>query len=169
MPRRDIGEVKAELHSFLTLAMDGGEWLTWRLGHLVPGKEPRYPMNRGLGGPQSRPGRYREEKNLLFLFKKERHPLNWKRAIPTSCRFPQTYFQIITNIFPKPGQYRYPSFRSCMSYTTVTSAKLAERFKTTETVHCIVSIAPVLLNFTLQSQVWAVRTITNTRIFSTGA
>jgi hypothetical protein len=30
---------------------------------LSPGKEPRYPLDRRLGGPQSRSGRDGEEKN----------------------------------------------------------------------------------------------------------
>jgi hypothetical protein len=30
---------------------------------LPPGKEPRYPLDRRLGGPQSRSGRGGEEKN----------------------------------------------------------------------------------------------------------
>jgi hypothetical protein len=30
---------------------------------LPPGKEPRYPLDRRLGGPQSRSGRSGEEKN----------------------------------------------------------------------------------------------------------
>jgi hypothetical protein len=32
---------------------------------LPPGKQPRYPLYRGLGGPQSWSGRYKEENNLL--------------------------------------------------------------------------------------------------------
>jgi hypothetical protein len=31
---------------------------------LPPGKEPRYPLDKRLGGPQSRSGRHREEKIL---------------------------------------------------------------------------------------------------------
>jgi hypothetical protein len=31
---------------------------------LPPGEEPRYPLDRRLGGPQSRPGRHEEEKIL---------------------------------------------------------------------------------------------------------
>jgi hypothetical protein len=33
------------------------------LAALPPGKEPRYPLDRSLGGPQSRSGRRGEEKN----------------------------------------------------------------------------------------------------------
>jgi hypothetical protein len=39
-----------QLHSFLTSALDGGEWLTSRSGRFTPGKEPRYPVNRRLAG-----------------------------------------------------------------------------------------------------------------------
>jgi len=41
-------------HLFVTLARDGGEWLTSRPGRLTHGKETRYPLNWRLGGP--RPG-----------------------------------------------------------------------------------------------------------------
>ena len=34
---------------------------------VIPGKEPRYPMKRGLGGPQSWSGRFGEEENLSPL------------------------------------------------------------------------------------------------------
>jgi len=34
---------------------------------VIPGKEPRYPLKRGLGGPQSRSGRFGEEENLSPL------------------------------------------------------------------------------------------------------
>jgi hypothetical protein len=34
---------------------------------LPPGKDPRYPLYRRLGGPQSRSGRYEKEKNRLPL------------------------------------------------------------------------------------------------------
>jgi hypothetical protein len=44
-------------YSFLTLELDGGEWSASRSGRaLVPGKDPRYPLNRTLGGPQSQSG-----------------------------------------------------------------------------------------------------------------
>jgi len=33
----------------------------------TPGKEPRYPLNRKLGGSQSPSWRFREQKSLLLL------------------------------------------------------------------------------------------------------
>jgi len=42
------------LHSFLNTTPDGGEWLASRPGRFTPDKERRYPLNRRLGGPQSR-------------------------------------------------------------------------------------------------------------------
>jgi hypothetical protein len=50
-----------QLRSFLILALDGGQWFTPSPGRLTPGKEPRYPLNRRLGG------RFEKEKNLLHL------------------------------------------------------------------------------------------------------
>jgi hypothetical protein len=44
--------------SFSTSALNGGEWSASRPGRaLPPGKDPRYPLDRRLGGPQSRSGR----------------------------------------------------------------------------------------------------------------
>jgi hypothetical protein len=44
-------------YSFLTSALDGGEWSASRPGRALPwGKDPRYPLYRRLGGPQSRSG-----------------------------------------------------------------------------------------------------------------
>jgi hypothetical protein len=51
------GERRYSSYPFLTSALDGGEWSASRPGRaLPPGKEPRYPLDRRLGGPQSRSG-----------------------------------------------------------------------------------------------------------------
>jgi hypothetical protein len=50
---------------FLTSALDGDEWSASRPGRFtLRGNCPRYPLDRRLGGPQSRSGHYGEEKNL---------------------------------------------------------------------------------------------------------
>jgi hypothetical protein len=49
------------LHSFLTSALDGGEWSTSRPAHITPGNELRYPLNRISGGPQGWSGCSGEE------------------------------------------------------------------------------------------------------------
>jgi hypothetical protein len=47
-------ERKYSSYSFLTSALDGGEWSASRPGRVLPwGKELRYPLYRRLGGPQS--------------------------------------------------------------------------------------------------------------------
>jgi hypothetical protein len=51
----------------LTLVLDEGEWSNSNLGGFIPGKELMYLLNRKRGGPQSLPGRFRKENNLLFL------------------------------------------------------------------------------------------------------
>jgi hypothetical protein len=52
------GGEEVQLYSFLTSALDGGEWSASRPCRALPwGKDPRYPLNRRLGGPQSRSGR----------------------------------------------------------------------------------------------------------------
>jgi hypothetical protein len=51
--------MEVERYAFLTSALEGGEWSASRLGPLYP----RYPLDRRLGGPQSRSGHGGEEKN----------------------------------------------------------------------------------------------------------
>jgi hypothetical protein len=56
-------EMEIQLHAFLTSALDGGEWSV-----LYPqGKSPWHPLDRRLGGPQSRAERGNEEKNFKPL------------------------------------------------------------------------------------------------------
>jgi hypothetical protein len=51
------------MHS-LTSALDGGEWSASRCSRFSPQeKSPWYPLDRRLGGTQSRSGRGGEEKN----------------------------------------------------------------------------------------------------------
>jgi hypothetical protein len=64
---RPTGGVDVLLHSFLTSALDEGEWSARGSDSLPPGKELRHPLNRRLGGPQSWYGRVGEENNLLAL------------------------------------------------------------------------------------------------------
>jgi hypothetical protein len=65
------GGVEVQLHAFLTSAIDGGGQ-RHALAALPPGKRPRYPLEKRLGGPQSLPGRYGEQKNLVNC--RETHP-----------------------------------------------------------------------------------------------
>jgi hypothetical protein len=56
-PWRRLGERRYSSYSFTTSALDGGEWSASRPGRSLPrGKDPRYPLYRRLGGPQSRSG-----------------------------------------------------------------------------------------------------------------
>jgi hypothetical protein len=50
------------MHS-LTSALDGGDDSASRPARFTPGKSPWYPLDRGLGGPQSLSGHGGEEKN----------------------------------------------------------------------------------------------------------
>jgi hypothetical protein len=50
-------ESRYSSYSFLISALDGGEWSASRPSRALPrGKDPRYPLYRRLGGPQSRSG-----------------------------------------------------------------------------------------------------------------
>jgi hypothetical protein len=66
-----LGERRYSSYSFLTSALEGGKWSASRPGSaLPPEKEPRYPLYRRLGGPQSRTGR--RDKHLITLAKSVR-------------------------------------------------------------------------------------------------
>jgi hypothetical protein len=54
---------------------------------LPPGKEPPYPLDKRLGGPQSRSGRYGEERNLTPAFQPvARRYTYWAIPIPRLLR-----------------------------------------------------------------------------------
>jgi hypothetical protein len=40
---------KTEMFAFLTLALDGGEWLASHPGHLTPGEKPQLPTQQDIG------------------------------------------------------------------------------------------------------------------------
>jgi hypothetical protein len=52
------------LLAFLTLALSKGEWSASRSGRFTDGKNFLYPLDRRVGGTQSRSGRSGEENNL---------------------------------------------------------------------------------------------------------
>ena len=64
MPWKHTGAAKVQLHSFLTWALDGGEWSTARPGHSTQGKNP---STLWIGGPQSQSQHFGEGNNLLPL------------------------------------------------------------------------------------------------------
>ena len=65
---KHIRGIEVQLHSFVPLALNlcSSAFSASRFRRLVPGKEPRYPLNRGLDGPQGLSRRFWEEENLLL-------------------------------------------------------------------------------------------------------
>ena len=57
-------KAEVHLHQFLISAINESEWATSRPGCFIPGKERLNPLNKTLGGPLDRSGRYGEEKNI---------------------------------------------------------------------------------------------------------
>ena len=57
-PIMRIGGAEVQPHSFLTWTLYGDMWLNSRPGRFIPAKELRYPPNRRMGGPQTRPERF---------------------------------------------------------------------------------------------------------------
>jgi hypothetical protein len=72
-PRLHIQEMEIQLHLFLTLALDGGEWLASRTGSFIsregtsPPPPPRYALSRRLGGPQSQSRRFWRTENCRAM------------------------------------------------------------------------------------------------------
>ena len=64
-PWRNIGGVDVQLHTFLTLALDGGESLTSRSSWCTPGKENRCPLHRSVSGPWRWCGIFLKKKKSL--------------------------------------------------------------------------------------------------------
>jgi hypothetical protein len=54
--------MEIKLHAFLNSELDVNEWLASRPGRFAPIKRRWYPLDRRLGGPQSRSGRGGEDK-----------------------------------------------------------------------------------------------------------
>jgi hypothetical protein len=63
---KKYGGVDVQIHVFLTSALVGGEWSDSRPGRFTPGKSPRYPLDRRLGGPQNRSGGHGKEEFLDY-------------------------------------------------------------------------------------------------------
>jgi hypothetical protein len=58
--------VEVQLHTFLTSALYGDEWLDSCPVHFTHRKEPWYIFDRKLGGPQSWSGHNAGKKNLAL-------------------------------------------------------------------------------------------------------
>jgi hypothetical protein len=62
----DKRERRYSSNSFVTSALDGGEWSASRPGRVLPpGKYSRYPLTRRQGGPHRRSGHRLEEKSFI--------------------------------------------------------------------------------------------------------
>jgi hypothetical protein len=62
-----LGGEKYSSYSFMTSTLDEGQWSASRPGRALPtGKGPRYPLDRRLGGPQSRSGHMLKEKSFCL-------------------------------------------------------------------------------------------------------
>jgi hypothetical protein len=66
MPWWHLGGAEVLLHSFLTSALDGDEWLTSHPDCFTPRKEPQYPLKRRMWGPQRWCVWFWEEISLLL-------------------------------------------------------------------------------------------------------
>ena len=88
----------------LTLALDGSECSTLRPGRIIPGTNPRYTLNKSLGGPQSRSGPFRKRpprftfkhndcKIILFMFP-------WKYSYFAFTATPSKYHIQCTVLWP---------------------------------------------------------------------
>jgi hypothetical protein len=90
-------ERRYSFYSFLTSALDGGEWSASRPGRGLPrGKDPLYTLDRRLGGPQSRSGHRSWRKNPLPMPGIE--PRSTSRTVHSQTLYWLSY----------PGSHTYP-------------------------------------------------------------
>jgi hypothetical protein len=107
-----MGERRYSSCSFLTSALDGVSGQHHALAALYPrGKDPRYPLYRRLGGPQSRSGHRLEEKSSAFVGDRTpvvqsvvRHYTDWATPAPKKTTLIYFIFSgskelYITNMF----------------------------------------------------------------------
>jgi hypothetical protein len=47
------GVVDVQIHVFLTSALTGGEWSASCTSRITSGKEPQYPLDKSMSGPQN--------------------------------------------------------------------------------------------------------------------
>jgi hypothetical protein len=77
------GERKYSSSSFTTRALDGVSGQRHALAALCPrGKNPRYPLDRRLGGPQSQPGHTSWRKNPFVSSGDQSSIAQWPDTIP---------------------------------------------------------------------------------------
>jgi hypothetical protein len=109
---RRIGEWRYTSTHSLTSALDGGEWSPLHPGRFTPqGKSPWYPLDRRLGGPQSRSGRRGEEK--IPSPRRESNPMT-PIFQPVAHRL---WFTVSVIIFSIPMRYyTFVSKMVCGSY-----------------------------------------------------
>jgi hypothetical protein len=88
-PLRHVDWKEVYLHLLWILVLGGGEGTTSRPGRFTPGKEPKYPFNRKLGGSQSRSGRFGEEK--ISYVCRIRTPNRTLIAVPSTISRPRLY------------------------------------------------------------------------------
>jgi hypothetical protein len=62
-----MGGAEVQLHSFLTSALDRGDWWTSCIDRFTPGKEPKHQLNRRLGWFQNQFGRFSGQYKLSCI------------------------------------------------------------------------------------------------------
>jgi len=59
-----VGGMEVKLHLFLTSTLDTFEWQTSSPPRFIPEKEHRFPLDRRLGWPQRKSGRFEDRKGF---------------------------------------------------------------------------------------------------------
>jgi hypothetical protein len=107
--------MEIELHAFLTSALEGGEWSASRRGRFTPrGNTSRYPMDRRLGGPQSRSERSGEEKGKSLSLpgiepRSSNITFETLRGVRLSSNVSLRYLHVY-QLFPLPNYTCFPKF-----------------------------------------------------------
>jgi hypothetical protein len=124
-----LGDRRYSSYSFLTSALEGGEWSASHPGRaLPPGKEPRYPLYRRLGGPQSRSGcRGLEEKFCASVMDRTpavqsvvRYCTDWATPAPSNGKCTLKIKSLVDGTLPflMPGFSNKPPVKSFYYWPT---------------------------------------------------
>ena len=111
---------EAQLHSFLTAALHRAMSATGS-GHLTPEKEPRYALNRRLGGTQSRSGRFGQGFNCSTNQCWNLRQTSWTQTTP--ARPNNLCYGVFMYYFPSSTTYQQVSQTNCSLHLLFVSAQ----------------------------------------------
>jgi hypothetical protein len=78
MRHKHLGRIQSQVYSFLSLALDGGEWLVPPPVRFTPREKLKQPLKMRLGGLQDRNGHFGKTKNVCVIPAPTTWNVQWK-------------------------------------------------------------------------------------------